>query len=407
MIPRPFLFRLGLLSVYLTMIGCQDSGSLDLVWSVRRGLVGQWAVRGEEVYTVGRYLGVYSLSTGQQVRRVRLSQDYGNMTLGRIGPEIAITDSNLVFGWYDFGGEEGKEGKIFCYNPKTLALRWERSLHLRKDVLELSPTFSVVVDGGYLYALAIAREGQNLFKLKLSDGEPMWSTTIEKYVQGVPLVLHDGKLLVRSRVSPWVRDAYGYFQAIHPETGKTIWRVRIDGKSGVSDDQPLISGDRAYVTTESSSPDAIHLYTIDLRRGTIVKHQLVYRLRPPLAEHHGVLYFGSSRPAAFRVGREEVLWQTHLHGPQGLGPPVVANGVLDPIRGEIYLGDWERYLYILSSTTGEVKDKVYIRGYWRGDFFSNPVKAFFGSYGVERLELVRGLLFMGTVDKSLFVFRRR
>ena len=93
-----------------------------------------------------------------------------------------------------------------------------------------------------------------------------------------------------------------------------------------------------------------------------------------------------------------------MHGPQGLGPPANATGLLDPIREEIYLGDWERDLYILSARSGEVKEKVYIRGFWRGEFFS-PVKAFFASYGVRRLDLAQGLLFVGTVDSSLFVFR--
>ena len=403
---RSILLRLGLVAVYLTLIGCRDSSSLELVWSVRQGLVGQWGVRGEEVFTVGRYLGAYNLSTGRELRRVRLPQDYANITLGQISPEVAIDESSLVLGWYDFGHEEGKEGKIFCYDPKTLALRWERTIEWPWDVRDTRPTFSVVVSRDHVYALAIGKKGENLYKLQLSDGKTVWATTIEKYVQGVPLVLYDGKLLVRSRVSPWSRDPYGYFQAINPKAGAEHWRVRIDGKSGVSDDPPLISDAHAYLTSEASSPDTIHFYTVDLRRGMIINHQLIPRLRPPFAEHQGILYFGSSRPAAFQVSRREILWQTHLHGPQGLGPPVVANGVLDPTRGEIYLGDWERDLYVLSSKTGEVKDKVFMRGYWRGEVFS-PLKAFFGSYGVERLELVRGLLFVGTVDKSLFVFRRR
>jgi len=66
--------------LFLTMLGCQDSESLELVWSVRRGLVGQFGARGEEVFTVGRYLGRYGLATGRELRRMHLSQDYGNLT---------------------------------------------------------------------------------------------------------------------------------------------------------------------------------------------------------------------------------------------------------------------------------------------------------------------------------------
>ena len=403
---RFFLIMAGVMTAILVSISCQKSGSLELAWSLRGGTVGQWGIRGDEVFTVGRYLTVYNLTTGKELRRVKLPQDYGNTTLGEISPEIAITNSSLVFAWYDFKGEfKEKEGTIFSYDPNTLKLRWQRSLPLQKDVLELAPTFSVAIEGSYLYALAIGKEGENLFKLKLTDGETIWSTRIEKYIQGVPLVLRDGKLLIRSRVSPWSRDPYGYFQAINPETGETLWRVRIDGMSGVNDDPPIVSGDRAYLTSEGvlSKPD--YFYTIDLSRGTIINHQRVYQLRAPFAEYRGVLYFAGNTPAAFDVSNGKILWQTDLRGPHGLGDPINASGVPNAAREEIYLGDWERNLYVLSSTTGQVKEKVNIRGYWRGDFLFSPLKAFFGSYGIKRLELNKGLLLVGTVDSSLFVFR--
>lgn len=391
---------LGLIGLCLTLLGCQHPGSLELVWSVRQGLVGQWGIRGDEVFTVGRYLGVYDLSTGRELRRVRLPQDYANITLGQIGPEVAVSDSALVFGWHDLE----TEGKVLHFDPKTLALRWERTFPWRWDVRETRTTFSVVADGLYLYALAFDKEGENLFKLMSTNGQTVWSRAIEKYIKGVPLVLHDGKLLIRSRVSPFPGERYGYYQAINPETGEILWRVRIDGTSVVNDDQPVISGDKAYVTSRAP-PETIHFYTIDLRRGTVLDHQVMHQLDKPFVEHQGILHFGGDTPAAFDVERKQILWQAYLKSPQGVGLNVVARGVLDPAREEIYLGDWERDLYVLSSKTGDVKEKVYIGGHWRGEFLS-PLKAFFGSYGVERLEFVRGLLFVGTVDKSLFVFRR-
>jgi len=396
------LVLVGVMTLFLALISCQGPRSLDLAWSVRRGLVGQWGVRGEEVFIVGQYLVVYNLTDGRELRRVPLPKDYGRTTFGEISPELAINDTSLVFAWYDF---KDKEAKIFCYDPKTLALRWERVFQWPWDA-PIAPTFSVVVDKIHLHALAIGKEGQNLFKLRLTDGATEWSMAVDRFVRGVPLALYDGKLLVRSTVSPYSENAYGYFQAIDPESGKVLWRVRIDGKSGHKDDQPLISRDHTYLTSEAPSPDGVHFYTVDLRRGKIVNHQLVHRLRRPLAENQGILYFGSSRPAAFDLQRKQVVWQAHLYGPEGLGPPVNATGLLDPVREEIYLGDWERDLYILSARSGEVKDKVYIRGFWRGEIFS-PVKAFFASYGVRRLELEQGLLFVGTVDSSLFVFRQR
>ena len=403
---RCFLTGLGISTLFFATIGCKEVNSLELVWSVRKGLVGNWVVRGDEVYMVGRNLSAHNLLTGQALRTIKLPQDYGNTTLGEISPEVAVTNSDLVFAWYDFKGEfKEKEGRIFCYDPKTLRLRWRRSLPLQKDVLEVAPTFSVVIDGNHLYALAIGKEGQNLFKLRLLDGETIWSATVEKYVKGVPLILNDGKLLVRSIVSSSHPNQFGYFQAINPGTGKTAWQVRIDGVS-VFDDPPLISSDRAYMTSEAVLSEPDHFYTIDLRRGKIISHQRVRLLRAPFAEHEGLLYFGGNTPAAFDPGQRKIVWQTDLRGPQGLGTPVGALAILDPERQEIYLGDSERDLYVLSSATGQVKEKVNIRGYWRGDFLFSPLKAFFGSYGVKKLELTKEFLLVGTVDSSLFVFRR-
>ncbi len=398
---RSLLLCLGLSALLIAMTGCRDSSSLELVWSVRKGLVGQLGVRGEEVFTAGRYLGVYDLATGRELRRVQLPRDYGNMTLGEIGPTVAFSKSSVVFGWYDFDSEEGR---LLCYDVRTLTLRWKRDFKWRWEMRETRPTLSVVIDGAHLYVLAFGKEGQNLFKLRLSDGEIAWSTVIEKYVKGVPLLLHDGRLLVRSTVSSRHPDLHGYFQAINPRTGEALWRVRVDGVSDF-DDPPLISGDRAYMTSEAVLSEPDHFYTIDLRRGTIISHQRVRLLRAPFAEHQGLLYFGGNTPAAFDPGQGKIVWQTDLRGPQGLGTPVGALAILDPERQEIYLGDSQRDLYVLSSATGQVKEKVNIRGYWRGDFLFSPLKAFFGSYGIKRLELNKGLLFVGTVDSSLFVFR--
>jgi outer membrane protein assembly factor BamB len=389
-----------MIGVWATIISCRDAASLELAWSVRQGLVGQWGIRGQEAFTVGRSLAVYDLTSGRELRRARLPRDYANTTLGQIGPDVAVTDSALVYGWYDLE----THGKVLCFEPKTLAIRWERVFTWPWDVRDTRPTFSVAIDGDHVYALAVGKEGENLFKLRLTDGQTVWSKSIEKYVQGVPLVFHDGNLLVRSRVSHWTPGAYGYYQAIGPDRGQTLWRVRIDGTAGVRDHQPLISGKRVYLTSEAS-PDEYHLYTIDFETGTILDHQQLRQTSAPFAENIGILYLGGSTPTAYNVERREKVWQTALRGPEGFGLNVSARGVLDPFRNEIYLGDWDRDLYVLSAKSGQVKEKLYIRGYWRGEWFS-PLKAFFGSYGVERLELAQGLLFVGTVDKSLFVFRR-
>jgi outer membrane protein assembly factor BamB len=330
-----------------------------------------------------------------------------------------VTDSHLVFGWYDVQREQGS---LLCYDPKTLALHWERRFEWPWDIRSTRPTFSIIVDGEALYVLAIGRKGENLFRLRVSDGQIVWARAIEKYVYDTPLLLHNRKLLVHSVADPGGKEAYGHLQAIRPDTGETLWRVRIEGEPLTSRyNPPLVSGNRIYLIAEQADAKGTplfttgsHLYTIDLKRGVIVDKRLV-PLPPwvgaPFAESGGILYFGGgSRPTAFDLRGEKILWQLDLEGQRttwervkGIRHQLSPDGVLDPSREELYLGDSVWYLYVLSAKTGAVKEKVYIRGYWRREF--RPIKAFFASYGVRRLALYEGLLFVGTPDGSLFVFR--
>src|SRR5205823_2169445 len=126
-------------------------------------------------------------ATGRELRRVKLPQDYGNATLGEISPEVVIAPSNLIFAWYDFKTEEGK---IFSYDTNSLSLKWERSIKWAWNARETRPTLSVAMDENSAYALALGKEGTNLFKLNLIDGTTIWSSTIEKYVRGVPLIFY-------------------------------------------------------------------------------------------------------------------------------------------------------------------------------------------------------------------------
>ncbi len=379
--------------------GCQQ-GPLALEWSVRQGLAGQWVVHGNEVFVVGRYLSVYETSTGRLLRSVPLERDFAVTTEGEIGPEVAVSQTCVTFGWYGFDEERGT---IFCHDPATLALRWRRDMAWPWDMRDSRPTLSVIAMREQVYALALTKRGENLFKVRAADGSVVWATAIAHHVQGVPMLSWEGRLLIRSRAR--VFSDHGFLQAVDAASGRLLWRVRIEGRSGSRDGFTVVAGGQAYASSKTKNPDNGELYVVDLATGRVVDHRVLSKLHDVFAAHDRALYLGSDTPGVLSLPHLTPRWQTSLDAEGELGPNVVAQGALDPRAAEIYLGDYERDVWVLSAADGRLKGTVNVSGYWRWELA--PIKAYFGAYGVERLAFDQGLLFVGTVDKALFVFRSR
>ncbi len=376
--------------------GCQQ-GPLTLAWSVRQGLAGQWAVHGGQVFVVGRYLSVYETATGRLLRSAPLERDFAD---GRgLGPEVAVSQTCVAFGWY---GYDEKRGTVFCHDPQTLGPRWRRDMAWVWHG-DSTMTFSVMTEGEFVYAQALGKPGENLFKLRAADGAVIWSTSVGHHVQSGPILQQAGRLLIRSRAGAF--SDHGFLQGVDAESGKLLWKIRIEGATGARQEGfTAIAGGRAYASSETLAPGKWNLYVVEVSTGTVIAHRVVDKLNDVFAVHDNALYFGWKRPGVVDLPSLKLRWQTPLGKEEDeVGPNVVAQGALDPLAQEIYLGDYERDVWVLSATDGRLKGKVNVSNYWRWELA--PVKAFFGAYGVERLASAQGLLFVGTVDKSLFVFR--
>jgi outer membrane protein assembly factor BamB len=99
------------------------------------------------------------------------------------------------------------------------------------------------------------------------------------------------------------------------------------------------------------------------------------------------------------------VWRATLGRPENDGPPMIAGGRLDRDHRRVLTGDSQRFVYELAADTGALQGRIRLDTYPRFELLS-PLKALYGSYGVRRLELHAGMLLVGTVDSSLFVFRR-
>jgi hypothetical protein len=85
-------------------------------------------------------------------------------------------------------------------------------------------------------------------------------------------------------------------------------------------------------------------------------------------------------------------------------PPMIADGAIDDARTRIFTGDSPRFVYVRAASSGLLQQQFRLDQHPRFEPLS-PLEALYGSYGVRRLQVHRGMLFAGTVDSSLFVFR--
>jgi outer membrane protein assembly factor BamB len=347
-----------------------------------------WAVVGDEIIAVGSRLAVLDAATGQERRSVRLSPPSAPERVRT----VTATPTTIVFGWYGWRGD----GRIVCVDTSSLRIRWQRRIAWPDNEREHSPGVFAVIRDNALFVLLSGKRGENLFRLRPDTGETVWSQTVERFVLGVPLIWHDGRLLVQSRVTQHYPHGHGHYQAIDPTTGASVWRVRFEGTAGLWDDTPLIVGQTAYLTCEAIPAPSSRLYVVDLAAGRVVLDRMtVDALREPFAERDGVVYFATQTPAAWDAARDRVVWRTRLVRAYSTGPSIV-EGVFDRVRGRIYLGDSTDSLYKLSASDGATLERFDIRG-----SYVNPARGINSGYGVRRMQLINDRLVIGTEDGRL------
>jgi len=382
--------------VAVAACGGDDQG---LVWSVRRGHVGDFVIRGEEVVTVGDELAVYDRSTGRRLRSTQLSVDLGNITLGQLGPGVTVAGDAVVFGWYDFAAEAGT---LFCFDALTLSKRWEWRIAWPWQERSLRPTVSTLADESRAYAAAVGKYDDNLFAFRLSDGVLLWSRAIEKFPAESALALAGERLLVRSKLWGWATDPHEQLDAVQVLDGRRLWRTWLIGESKYHVGPPLVRGDVVFTTTRAIGPRG-NLFTVRSTDGQTTRAD-VPTAGAPFAAHGDIIYLGGNPPTAYDVRRVTIVWQSPLGHNDTALLPMIAAGAFDRDRDRIYTGDSQRYLYVLAGGTGAVVRRLRIDTYPRFEFFS-PIKALYASYGVRRVAIDGAYVFVGTVDSSLFVFR--
>ena len=376
-----------------------DAADGSIAWTVRRGQVGEFAIRGDDVFTIGDRLAVYEAATGRRRRTTPLPADLGDITKGQLGPGAMVAGDSIVFGWYDFATETGT---LFCFDATTLARRWEWQIHWPWTQRTLRPTLAVAASDGRLYAAAIGKTADNVFAFRLTDGRLLWRRSVEAFPAESALAIAGDRLIVRSQLWAWTRDQHEQLDAISLADGRRFWRTWLIGEAKYHTGGPLLDGDHLYTTTRADARNG-HLYTVRLSDGHTQRDE-IETAGAPFAKRGDAIYLGGWPAVGWDARIRQRLWRANHDRVGDTAPAMIADGAIDDEQSRVFTGDSQRFVYVRAVDTGQLQRRLRVDWHPRFEFWS-PLKALYASYGVRRLQVHRGSLFVGTVDSSLFVFR--
>jgi outer membrane protein assembly factor BamB len=386
MISRRAFFRFGA-GALLTSASSSAAAGPEPVW-VAASEIGEFTILDDKIVAVGSHLRVLDPATGQERQSAPLRRP-GHAE----GPvTVAASASTLVFGWYIWH----EDVHVLCADPRSLTVRWRRRIPIIEAERENVPEVLPLVRPDGIFVFVSNKFSENLFRLRPDDGEIVWSHYLERFGAIAPLVWHNNRLLVRTRVVRGA-NASGDLHAIDPTNGSTLWRLRLEGQPDGGRDSIFISGAQAYIASPIRPGESTRLYLLDIAAGAIIKSLTIDRLSEPFAYRDGIVYFGGSTPTAWDATREEIVWRADLRERQGKVIFVSHEPVLDIARRRIYLGESEHSFFVLSSSDGTVLNRVDVR---RGRTSGNIMTV----YGAFRLRLIRDLLLVGTGDHRAMAF---
>jgi outer membrane protein assembly factor BamB len=394
----PAVLGIAIAVAALVSAGC-DVSDERLAWSIRRGQVGDFAIRDDDVVILGDRLAVYETASGRRRRSATSPADLGDVTRGQLGPGAMVAGDSIVFGWYEFATETGT---IFCFDLATLQPRWRWQIPWPWRQRTLRPTLAVIASGDQLYAAATGKDGDNLFAFRLADGRLVWSRSVETFPTESALAVAGDRLIVRSQLWARTRDWHEQLDAIALADGRRLWRTWLVGEAKHHTGGPLIDGGFLYTTTRAGA-DRGSLYVVRLSDGQTQRDD-IDGAGAPFAKRGDTVYVGGMPALAWDVRTRRPLWRARID--RETVPPMIAGGAIDDAHSRLFTGDSQRFVYVLAADTGVLRDRIRLDHYPRFELL-RPLKALYGSYGVRRLAVHRGALLVGTVDSSLFVFRPR
>ena|ERR1051326_3325956 len=198
-----------------------------------------FAVAEGRVYTMGNAddkdtVFCFDVATGKQLWTHSYPADLGDKYFDGGTTGTPTVDDGRVF-------TLSRWGDLFCFDAATGKVIWSRNI--QKEIGVPVPTWgfsgSPTVTGNLLLLAA----GESGLALDKSTGKTVWQSAAKEAGYSTPLpVRHDGKWLVL------VSSAQAYL-GVELDTGKEQWRMRWLTEYGVNAADPVIDGDRVFIST--------------------------------------------------------------------------------------------------------------------------------------------------------------
>ncbi|WP_428925391.1 PQQ-binding-like beta-propeller repeat protein [Marinibacterium sp. SX1] len=155
---------------------------------------------------------------------------------GRSAARIGdVTGAPMVVGNTVYVGNAS--GRIAALDASTGERRWTAPFGA---ITQVWPA------GGSLFALT---DSNQLVRMDASDGAPIWSVDLPKYIKDKPLkrgpvYAHYGPILAGSRI--WIASNDGFLRAFSPTDGSLLAEIEVPG--GATTD-PVVAGNTLYVVS--------------------------------------------------------------------------------------------------------------------------------------------------------------
>jgi outer membrane protein assembly factor BamB len=228
--------------------------------------------------------------------------------------------------------------------------------------------YSPVVGGGFLYGI---NNIGTAFRIDPETGKAQWKRQVAELNASAPAYA-DGRLYI-SNLEP------GQVQALDAETGRSVWRHPLPGRSESS---PVVVGDKVVMGCECGT-----LFALDKDTGrTIWETDLGGEIKGAPALSEGILYIGAygGTVSAIRLNDGSVKWQANAQS-AALGGAGNFYATPTVAFDRVYVGNTDGRMYSFEKQTGKIAwtkstgDYVYAAAV-AADTAKTPPTVYFGSY---------------------------